>query len=275
MNQRNILSLIVIVPLLFLFTQCSPRKNKNHNSIGSLDSQEQKITSNQQVNLLELNLDPQQYVDLYNNWIYKNATKLQSPPHITGNNAADTYIQQKAEARGYKLRAEADESRLVSIGHIHMQPEMFDSWNAMKCAAVGDGVHLDLISGYRSVIKQRQIFNRNFGANYTSEEIHNGSADADLDFVLSTRSIPGYSKHHTGYTIDITDQSIGYDFTKFEQTDGFDWISKNNFENARKFGFIPSYPKGAKEFGPFPETWEYVWIGDTVSVNLLMKIDSQ
>ena len=153
-----------------------------------------------------------------------------------------------------------------------MQSEMLNAWNAMKKAAANDGIYLDLVSGYRSIKKQREIFNRNFGTNYAIETVINGGADSHLIDILSTRSIPGYSKHHTGYTLDITDRSIGYDFTKFKQTAGYEWIAKDNFKNARAFGFIPSYPEGVTDFGPVPEAWEYVWIGDSVSVKLLHEI---
>ena len=127
-------------------------------------------------------------------------------------------------------------------------------------------------SKHRSVDKQRSIFLNNFGTDFTHAQILKGHADEQLHLILTTRSIPGYSKHHTGYTIDITDRSIGYDFTKFKNTSGYQWISKNNFENARKFGFIPSYPEGAEILGPTPEAWEYVWIGDTIPSEKLLEI---
>lgn len=48
----------------------------------------------------------------------------------------------------------------------------------------------------------------------------------------------------------------------FKTTSCFTWISKNNYENAKRFGIIPSYPSGASNQGPNPEEWEYVWVGE-------------
>ena len=272
MNTKSILTLILLIFIKILTTQCTAPKNDIEKVSDSLEISKKEIPQVQFVNLSELELSPQQYVDLYDIWTYEHTDFLHDPPYITGDTDVDNYFQKAAEERGYKLWSETDENRLVSVGHIRMQPEMLNAWNAMKKAAANDGIYLDLVSGYRSIKKQREIFNRNFGTNYAIETILNGGADSHLNDILSTRSIPGYSKHHTGYTIDITDHSIGYDFTKFKQTAGYEWIAKNNFKNARAFGFMPSYPEGVTDFGPVPEAWEYVWIGDSVSVKFLHEI---
>ena len=94
---------------------------------------------------------------------------------------------------------------------------------------------------------------------YSLVQIANGEADAAINQILNFYSIPGYSKHHTGYAIDIEDSGSGLD--GFATTKGFAWISANNYENAKRFGFIPSYPDGATNQGPVPEPWEYVWVG--------------
>jgi LAS superfamily LD-carboxypeptidase LdcB len=38
-------------------------------------------------------------------------------------------------------------------------------------------------------------------------------------------------------------------------------MSKDNYLQAKKYGWIPSYPEGAQQQGPEPEAWEYVWVG--------------
>ena len=35
----------------------------------------------------------------------------------------------------------------------------------------------------------------------------------------------------------------------------------DNFYNAKRFGFIPSYPDDLNAQGPNPEPWEFVWVG--------------
>ena len=275
MEKKLITALYIIVALVIfiILVHCTQQKRDSALvSDSSFSSKQQLITSDEYANLQDLNLSPQKYVDLYDSWSYHHVTAFDKPPLITYNKQVDLYIQKLAISKGYKLRYEANESMLEHIGNLRLQPEVLHAWKKMKSAAASEGIHLDLISGYRSIAKQRSIFLNNFGTDFTNAQILKGHADEQLHLILTTRSIPGYSKHHTGYTIDITDRSIGYDFTKFKQTSGYEWISKNNFENARKFGFIPSYPEGVEGFGPAPEAWEYVWIGDTVPMKILQEI---
>ena len=62
--------------------------------------------------------------------------------------------------------------------------------------------------------------------------------------------------------MDVTDLGSGKDFTDFGSTRAYEWLSSDNYLNAKRFGFIPSYPQGAGKQGPDPEPWEYVWVGE-------------
>ena len=143
------------------------------------------------------------------------------------------------------------------------------AWREMQAAAKAEGVELQLVSAYRSVERQRRIFLRELsqasrqstGREFDTRDIAAGQADRLIEEVLRFSSIPGFSKHHSGYTIDIADPSQGQAFTGFKHTQGFEWISAHNYLNAKRFGFIPSYPDGADGQGPDPEPWEYVWVG--------------
>lgn len=68
---------------------------------------------------------------------------------------------------------------------------------------------------------------------------------------------PGYSKHHTGYVLDIA--QAGY--REFEGTPGHRWVSENGWANLLAHGWVPSYPDGATLQGPSPEPWEIAWVG--------------
>lgn len=137
----------------------------------------------------------------------------------------------------------------------------------MEDAAAADGHNLVLVSGYRSIDDQRDIFAveldgegvARIGRPYTAEEIADGDAEAAIDDVLEFHSIPDYSKHHAGHAIDIT--AAGEDLSDFADTAAFAWISADNYRNAKLHGFVPSYPPGALDQGPQPERWEYVWVG--------------
>ena len=38
-------------------------------------------------------------------------------------------------------------------------------------------------------------------------------------------------------------------------------MAANNFAEAKRHGFVPSYPAGAGPQGPRPEPWEFVYVG--------------
>ena len=59
-------------------------------------------------------------------------------------------------------------------------------------------------------------------------------------------------------------KQLGGSHSGFGSTPAFAWIAANNYENAKRFGFVPSYPPDATSQGPNPEPWEYVFVGDDV-----------
>jgi LAS superfamily LD-carboxypeptidase LdcB len=197
-------------------------------------------------------------------------------PPITGNAAADIHIQSLAEKRGYRLQP-VSTAKLVSLDSQLVHPSIHSAWTKMRAAAQRSGVDMVNNSGYRSVDRQRQLFLSRFGAaggsRFSDAQIASGQADAILDRILSTSSIPGYSRHHTAYTVDVGDRSTGQTFQSFEASPAYRWMSRGNYANARRFGFIPSYPPGAGRQGPDPEPWEFVWVGDLQIPSYSLKIE--
>lgn len=207
-------------------------------------------------------MEPNGYRDYYDNYQYKNVDNIQISPYIFKNTEADQRIQKIAEERGYKLRHQADESFLVGVEEEYkLQTDAKEGWFELKKAAAKDGYVLGLTSAYRSFEGQRELFLEDFKEKFTPEQIALGEADNYIEQVLTTKAIPGYSKHHTGYTIDIEDRSkSNKPGTLFKDSGAYKWLSANNYANARKYNFLPSYPVGATDIGPAPEAWEYVWV---------------
>lgn len=207
----------------------------------------------------------EEFTDLFDGLDLLGTDPVGAPPSITGDGDADSRIRSIAEGRGYEVRPEMIASA-EWIGGEALYGAVADAWESMRNSAARDGIDLELVSGYRSVDDQRGIFlteldsegTDRIGRPYTLSEIAAGDADDAIDSVLRFHSIPGYSKHHTGYAIDITVQ--GFDLSGFADTRGFDWISADNYHNAKQHGFVPSYPPGAGDQGPVPEPWEYVWV---------------
>jgi LAS superfamily LD-carboxypeptidase LdcB len=204
------------------------------------------------------------FLKLYESIAYPNTQVMQTLPVITGNAKADERIRTIALSRGYVLRSvpvasitKTGEPR-VSTDDL-LQEKAYNAWQSLKEAAKADGIPLQFSSGYRSVEMQRELFlGRLSASGVTYAQIANGSADAAVVSVLKQAALPGYSRHHTGYTMDLV---CANGAQSFEVTTCFKWLSDNNYLNAKKHGWIPSYPDGTDNQGPEPEPWEYVWVG--------------
>ena len=72
----------------------------------------------------------------------------------------------------------------------------------------------------------------------------------------------GYSEHQLGTTVDFTTTKLGLDNTKFEKTPEYVWLT----ENAHKYGFILSYPKGNSYY--IFEPWHWRFVGKALAQRL-------
>jgi D-alanyl-D-alanine carboxypeptidase len=207
----------------------------------------------------------EEFRKLYDAFVYPNMQEVTDPPSITGNLVADERIRKLAITRGYKLRSIPVEPirKVEGIGLGEddlLQTKAIDSWLQLQAAAKKAGLPLQISSAYRSVEFQRNLFmTRVTVRNVTVEKIAAGSADAQIIEELRTTAIPGYSRHHTGYTVDFVCNGIG--LGGFIDTACYKWLADNNYENAKKAGWIPSYPPNTGIQGPEPEPWEFVWVG--------------
>lgn len=207
----------------------------------------------------------EQFQQLYEVLAMPNTSALAVAPTITGSELADKRIRQISESRGYKLRS-VPVMPIIKTGEPGLtdddllQPKAYEGWLELKKSAETDRIPIKLNSGYRSIDWQRRYFvNQLQAAGVSTQQIINGQADSAIVSVLHIVAPPGYSRHHTGYTIDLVcDDGSGH---SFENTACFNWISADNYAKAKQTGWIPSYPEGVSNQGPEPEPWEYVWVG--------------
>jgi len=192
-----------------------------------------------------------EFKDLYDHAVRHVLPNLSPPagrPAITGDPALDGRIWELATARGYVLRPVAGPD-LASADGVPMQPQAAAAWLELKEAARGAGHGFIVSSAYRSPDTQRTQFNSKL----------RGSSDEAIDAALTWYSIPGTSKHHSGYALDF--RYADGTFAEFRDTADYGWLAEDNFYNAKRFGFIPSYPDDVATQGPNPEPWEFVWVG--------------
>jgi len=195
---------------------------------------------------------------------YPNTQLFAEPSPISGNAQADERIRTIAEDRGYHPTS-IPVSAIVKIneprleGDDLLQPLAAMAWQELKTAAQKDGIPLSILSAYRSPDYQRDLFmKRLLGRDVSVEQIAAGQGDAQIQDTLDMTAVPGYSRHHTGYTIDLwCEDRTG----AFLSSRCYKWISANNYQKAKETGWIPGYPGGVMLQGPEPEPWEYVWVG--------------
>lgn len=201
---------------------------------------------------------------------YPNLRFFDEPPYITGNDAADERIRTIAESRGYVLTG----IPINAIQKIHekhlmgddlLQPQAAIAWEKLKTLAQQDGIPLSMTSAYRAPAYQRDLFMQRLLAKGTSvAEIAAGGGEAAIIETLKKAALPGYSRHHTGYTIDLWCEDGS---SQFLTSICFQWMNADNYQKPKEAGWIPSYPEGAGLQGPDPESWEYIWVGEENLIN--------
>ncbi|MGF1665959.1 MAG: D-alanyl-D-alanine carboxypeptidase family protein [Acidimicrobiia bacterium] len=192
--------------------------------------------------------EPDEFDLLFRTAPLDNLAEIGPAPSITGSSGVDARIRRLAEDRGYRRRP-LPAGTLGQADGVLMQAAMAFGWEALQSAARAAGVSIQAVSGYRSHADQVAVFVGKL----------RGTGDSAIATRLRTAAAPGYSKHHTGYAVDVT--APGAQFYGFGGTAAWRWLSADNAEAAKRNGFIPSYPSGASAQGPIPEPWEWVYVG--------------
>ncbi len=151
--------------------------------------------------------------------------------------------------------ASPDELILFSPG-IYVHKDIYKNFKEMQLIAAQKGISLKLLSGYRSIDLQREIF-------YENKSIRNQTAiERSRD-----SAPPGYSEHSTGYAIDVGDGNYPNTHfeVEFEQTPAFKFMKRF----ASKYHFVLSFPPNNKQ-GVTYEPWHWRFEG---TVNALRKFE--
>ena len=261
-SQSTMQSLVSSATLQILSDNISQTKSVETNTSKLQDTKTENTSSIKTIELPKISLrvlSGAEFQQIYEGTQYPNVSDSINPT-VTDVPAVDNYIKSLAEKRGFKLRPQAIEHYLVATDGFLLQQPASDGWINVKQAAANDGINLILTSGYRSIASQKSIFAAGLAPEYQVADILSGKVDGALNKIMDRAAVPGYSRHHTGYTIDI---GCSGESTTFKNTSCYQWMKKDNFAQARLAGYIPSYPEGAISQGPNPEEWEFVWVGDT------------
>jgi len=127
-----------------------------------------------------------------------------------------------------------------------LAPETAQALMKMIYTARDEGVWLVPVSGFRTVKTQEKLFK--------AQIKRRGSVEA----AAKVSAPPGYSEHHTGFAIDLTDGNFPKkDLTiDFENTNAYKWLTRH----AQDFGFELSFPPNNLQ-GLSYEPWHWRYIG--------------
>lgn len=109
--------------------------------------------------------------------------------------------------------------------------------------ARAQNIPLSVLSGYRSFDTQESLKSQ-YTVRYGAGTANTFSADQ------------GYSEHQLGSTVDFTTPQTKSNLNAFEKTSAYPWL----LENAHRYGFIISYPKGNTFYQFEPWHWRFVGV---------------
>jgi LAS superfamily LD-carboxypeptidase LdcB len=153
--------------------------------------------------------------------------------------------QDIAQRTGYLERyPEIGSSETVEYQGQRLHKDAATAFEKMRQAAAKDNVTLQVVSGFRGIRAQAEIFEGKGGGLKAAEY----------------SAPPGHSQHHTGLAIDINSLQ-----TSFRTTKAFGWLK----EHGREYGFMLPYANTSGDLGPSNEPWHWVYVGKPPAMNLM------
>lgn len=162
---------------------------------------------------------------------------------------------------------EPETSNIAGYEHRPFDMRAADWLEKMLHDAEQDGCKLYLVSGYRSIGRQRALFQ------IKTEELMQQGLAAQQAEQEAARWVarPGTSEHNLGLAADIVSAdwyTTHNDLTEdFEQTPAFAWLKAN----CAEYGFILRYPKEKEAVtGISYEPWHYRYVGQEAAKQIML-----
>ena len=175
-----------------------------------------------------------------------------TPPPVAGLNAR---LSSDGRLLGHFPYPEAQAGSLVTFApgqQLHRDAAL--ALESMQRAAASEGVQLVVLSAFRSIALQKQLF-----FDVMAERNQNSRARAQVS------APPGFSEHSTGYAVDLGDASAPATnlSPSFDQTAAYRWLAAN----AARFHFQLSFPRNNPQ-GVSYEPWHWRYEGSTEALRL-------
>lgn len=140
------------------------------------------------------------------------------------------------------------------VGEYQVDSRIAEPLRKMLADAKKDGMNLAICSAYRSVEKQKELYNL-----YMGNEVRSGKSYWNaLEETIKSTAYPGKSEHNLGLAVDIVAAKYPNLDEKQKDTPEAKWLSKNCY----KYGFILRYPLDKTNVtGIIYEPWHYRYVG--------------
>lgn len=180
------------------------------------------------------------------------SSKVSSSTSTSSINSSDPYYESSMPllVNPDHLMPDDYSPTVVSVGgNYKLESKAAAAWQDMQAAASRDGVSLWIISAYRTLERQTELYQekveeyKNLGYNEGDAKIEAGKWVA----------VPGTSEHCLGYAADLCSLE-----ENFENSDQFAWLQKH----CAEYGFILRYPKDKVDITKISyEPWHYRYVG--------------
>ena len=180
------------------------------------------------------------------------SSKVSSSTSTSSINSSDPYYESSMPllVNPDHLMPDDYSTTVVSVGgNYKLESKAAAAWQDMQAAASRDGVSLWIISAYRTLERQTELYQekveeyKNLGYNEGDAKIEAGKWVA----------VPGTSEHCLGYAADLCSLE-----ENFENSDQFAWLQKH----CAEYGFILRYPKDKVDITKISyEPWHYRYVG--------------
>lgn len=173
----------------------------------------------------------------------------------TANGSVEPESAEPDTLLNHRRYQEAPQSELLPLNPnstLKLRPAAQASVNAMIAKAKSEGVQLGIVSGFRTLEDQDYLYFK-----VKAERGQSAKTRAEVS------APPGYSEHHTGYAVDLIDESRPATHVEesFETTPAYQWLAKN----AAFFNFELSFPKDNESAVQY-EPWHWRYVGDQDSL---------
>jgi D-alanyl-D-alanine carboxypeptidase len=171
--------------------------------------------------------------------------RLVAPPPVEGLPAR---VSLDGRLLGHFPYEQAEPADLVTLASgLTLHRDAASALEEMQRDALFDGIDLRVVSAYRSIDLQKQIF-----FDVKSERNQSAAERARVS------APPGFSEHSTGYAVDLGDgdQPATHLSTSFETTRAFAWLKAN----ANRYHFTLSFPEQNSQ-GVSYEPWHWRFEG--------------